>query len=385
MSDHKSHNVIPTLAQAFAAFNKSADKLSMAYRQMVVQDTEKMALSRGPLSVPLLLGALEFVPNGIVVVDQEARTVVSNIVARQLTGLSGDEITRELCGDIFEETLRIKEPGRCLKRIPSGTEVEIYAMPIANDDGRVVGALGIITDLAGREGQNAPVRDLTPVLAAIGDIIMNIAHRMRSPLNAIQLFAELLKQDLGEDKQEMIDDILVGVHSLDAVLSNLLSFSQPVNPRFQEVDLAAILNESLLFATPAIKQQDISLIREYSHNELCCCGDLEQLKQVCFNLILNAIQAMPESGRLSIRASYIYKGNSGKWVDVEIHDNGCGIADEYKDRVFTPFYTTKEDGTGLGLCIVYRVIEAHHGSIQISSVEGRGTSVSLQLPVEQRV
>ena len=221
------------------------------------------------------------------------------------------------------------------------------------------------------------------MLTAIGDIIINIAQQMRSPLSAIQLFAELLRQDLEADSQETVDDILVSVHSLDAVLSNLLSFSQPAKPNLQKVDIVAVLDESLLFAEPVINQQAISLIKGYSHNEIYCHGDLEQLRQVCFNLVLNAIQAMPTGGELRINASYAYEDNAGRYVCIDIEDNGCGIDHEAIDRVFIPFFTTKEGGAGLGLCVVYRVIQAHQGTIQISSNYGHGTIVSMQLPAEQ--
>jgi signal transduction histidine kinase len=295
LSGHDSHDdIVPKLAQAFEAFNRSADRLSTAYKEM-----------------------------------------------RYRKG-HGDEGKRE------------PGEGQCFFPSPC--------------PGVPASSCGL-----------AP--DITPMLTAIGDIIMNIAHRMRSPLSAIQLFAELLKQDLSEDKQEMVDDILVGVHSLDAVLNNLLSFAQPVNPRFQEVDLVAVLEESLFFAAPAIKQQGISLVEEYSHDRLCCLGDLEQLKQVCFNLILNAIQAMPEGGELRITA----KTTAENYVNVGIEDNGCGIADEFMNRIFTPFYTTKEGGTGLGLCVVYRIVKAHQGSVQVNSMDGCGTNVSIQLPAEQRM
>ena len=384
MSNHETHDIIPTLAQAFDAFNKSADKLSVAYKQLVAKDIEPMAQSDELSSSPLLLGALECVPGGVIVIDREYSIVAVNTAAQELTGLSANDVAGEFCQDVFENTLKTGMSGHCRKRMSSDVEVEIHISPVADNNGSVIGAVGIL----GQQGQSflprvvpSPRHSLAPMLTAIGDIIMNIAHRMRSPLNAIQLFAELLKQDLDEDKQEMVDDILIGVYSLDAVLCNLLSFSQPVNPRFQEVDLAAVLNESLLFAAPAITQKGISLIKEYSHDQLHCCGDLEQLKQVCFNLILNAIQAMPDGGELCVKASY-NKSAAGNYVDVEIADNGSGIASELMDRIFTPFFTTKEGSTGLGLCIVYRIIEAHHGTTQIDSIEGRGTTVSIRVPTE---
>jgi len=219
--------------------------------------------------------------------------------------------------------------------------------------------------------------DPSPILEVMGNIIINLAHKMRSPLSAIQLLAELLKDDLDMDKQGMVEDILVGVNSLDAVLSNLLLFVQPMKPNFQKVDILFALNESLLFAAPAIRHQQILLRKECSDNEIFCYGDPEQLKQVCLNLILNAIQAMPEGGELSIKASYNPMINS---IGFEIQDSGCGISDENIDKIFMPFFTTKEDAGGLGLCIVYKIIQEHNGSIRLNSCPGYGTKVSVLLP-----
>jgi signal transduction histidine kinase len=212
---------------------------------------------------------------------------------------------------------------------------------------------------------------------AMSDIIMNIVHRMRSPLGAIQLFTEILKGDLEDDKQDIVDEILASVHSLDAVLSNLFSAVQPITPCMQKLDFITVLEESLAFASLAIKQQNIMLERNYSQEQIYCCGDLEQLKQICFNIVLNAIQAMPDGGRLRVGVSY---SDGTEYINVEIEDSGCGIPKELMDRVFTPFFTTKEGGTGLGLYVVYRIIQANKGMINIKSIQEVGTKVSIKLP-----
>ena len=384
MSERDTKDMDPTLADAFAAFNKSADKLSALYGRLAARAPgQEFQLPGGGAHVhTLLLGALECVPGGVIVVDHECRTIAFNTAVQDLTGMSGDAVVNSM--DIFAETLANAVSRR--SRTPSllDTEVEIHTTPIADGHGSVIGAVGVLRHRdASVSSAASPDHSLAQALAAIDDVIITIAHRMRSPLSAIQLFAELLKQDLDRDKQEIVDDILVGVHSLDAVLSNLLSFAQPVKPNFREVNLAEILDESLVFALPAIKQQAISLVKRYSHSDLHCCGDLEQLSQVCFNLILNAIQAMPEGGELRISALRAREVGVKEHINIEIQDNGCGIANEAMDRVFTPFFTTKEGGTGLGLCVVYRVIQAHWGAIQISSNYGHGTIVSIQLPAEQ--
>jgi len=379
-TDQKIEKVIPGLAQAFAAFNRSADKLSTVYGRLAgaAPEYEFQPPTSENHVLSLLLGALECVPGGVVVVDHEGSIVAFNEAAQQLAGFDENYM------DILKGSLTSGKPGYSRQRLSSDAEVEIYTTPVMNSHGDILGVVGVLgqrdTPIRQRALPASPRQPVAPMLTAIGDIIINIAQQMRSPLSAIQLFAELLRQDLDADRQETVDDILVSVHSLDAVLSNLLSFSQPAKPNFQKVDIVSVLDESLLFAEPVINQQAISLIKEYSHNELYCHGDLEQLRQVCFNLILNAIQAMPTGGELRINASYAYED---KYACIDIEDNGCGIDDEAIDRVFIPFFTTKEGGAGLGLCVVYRVIQAHQGTIQISSNYGHGTIVSMQLPAEQ--
>lgn len=368
MPNSENPDVASMLAQALDAFNKSAGKLSRIYRDILGPQPHIK-----PSIHTLLLGALESMPAGVVVTDREGRIVLFNSTAENLTGLCRDDIIGKLYRDTFGEDHPLLDR----------TDIHVCMTPIGSGgvspplEG-IIGSVGFITAPERTPDLNATTLNLAPVLAAIEDIIANIAHRMRSPLNAIQLFAELLKQDLDEGKKEMVEDILVGVHSLDAVLSNLLSFAQPMKPDFQKTNILDALDESLLFAEPAIKQRGISLTKECSQNELYCDGDLEQLKQVFFNLILNAIQAMPGGGELRITCSY---AQDGKYADVKIKDNGCGILSEHMDRVFTPFFTTKEGATGLGLCIVYRIIQAHNGAIQIDSEPGHGTTVSIQLLV----
>ena len=369
MSKRENPDIASTLTKALDAFSKSADKLSGAYRDLLGPQS-----GVEPSIHDLLLGALESMPAGVVVTDTEGRIVLFNSTAESLTGLYKDDIIGKLYRNVFGADQPLLE----CSRSHSLSDIHVCTTPIVSIDGSIIGSVGFITAPERTPNLNTTTPNLAPVLAAIEDIIASIAHRMRSPLNAIQIFAELLKHDLDEDKKEMIEDILVGVNSLDAVLSNLLSFARSVKPDFQKVNILDALDESLLFAEPAIKQRGISLLKDGSHNELYSYGDLEQLKQVFFNLILNAIQAMLGGGELRITCSYV---QDGKYADVKIQDNGCGIPGEHIDRVFTPFFTTKEGATGLGLCIVYRIIQAHHGAIQINSEPGHGTTVSIQLPV----
>jgi len=323
------------LAKSFDDFKTSADKLSAIYKTLFDYESKNA-------DYYVLTNNILEKTNGLVGIDQEHRITFFNEAAEELTGLSRHDVLGKYYWDILG---KVPEENR---------EKEESKKAIS------------------------PRMDPEPLLAIMRNIIINLAHKMRSPLSAIQLLAELLKKDLDKDRQKMVEDILIGVSSLDAVLSNLLLFVQPTKPNLQKADILVALNEALLFAAPAIRQQGISLTQEFPNNELFCCGDIEQLKQVCFNLILNSIQAMPEGGELRVKASYYNIMNS---IKIEIQDNGCGISNENIDRVFMPFFTTKEDAGGLGLCIVYKIIKEHNGSIQLNSSIGFGTIVSILLPV----
>lgn len=387
----QNQDTMPDLAQAFSAFSKSADKLGALYGKLAATACEQLPqdLEFGSNANMLLFGVLECISDGVILVDHNMNIAAANTVAQELMKQNNDFVD-EFYSEVFAETLITATPRYYQKRLPSNSEIHIRTTPIIDDNRNAIGVVGILGHVeSGIKGNTdfqqyfmdpSQHNSLTSTLTAVGDTIINIANRIRSPLSAIQLFAEILKQDLDTDKQETVDNILVGVHSLEAILSNLLSFAQPVKSYFKRVNLIEILDESLSFANPAIKQQSISLLKDYSHTELYCRGDLEQLRQVCFNLILNAIQAMPGGGELIIRVSYVSDSNTERDVYVEIEDTGCGIPDEEMGRIFTPFFTTKEGGTGLGLCVVYKIIQAHQGNIQIKSSNQNGTIVSVQFP-----
>lgn len=377
MSDGLENNdVLSVLVQAFDSFNRSADRLSAVYKRLASDSQEKISATYSLEMFDLLCGALECIADGIVVMNRNGEIVYFNEAAKYLTELKSASVLEKNYSEGFRsgdppEKIKTDEPKNYQKRFSNGTKVEAYTKPIIDKYGSAIGTAEILTTRGELNIPDPVVRSIK----AIGDIIKNIVHRMKSPLGAIQLFTELLKSDLDDDKQDIVDEILASVHSLDAVLSNLLSSVQPVAPCMQRLNFISVLEESLAFASLAIKQQDIKLERKYQEH-LYCYGDLEQLKQVCFNIVLNAIQAMPEGGILKVSASY---SENMEHINVEIEDGGCGILEELMDRMFTPFFTTKEGGTGLGLYVVYRIIQAHKGTININSIHGSGTKVSLKL------
>jgi signal transduction histidine kinase len=381
--------MLSVLVEAFHAFNQSADKLSKAYSQLsqdTTSDTKtiKTASYYSSALFDLVCGSLECFDDGIMILDRSGRVIYFNQSAQEIVKLGSFDVIGNHYGAIFNDNHFVEsiESGiekHYKRQFNNSDEFDILIKPIKGGYGRIIGALEILSHSEQISSYNQKQESdyITKLVKAMGDVVMNIVHQMRSPLGAIQLFAEILKEDLDSDKADIVDEILSSVYSLDAVLSNLLSSVQPLTPAIQKVDFINIIEESLAFSAPAIRQQNIGLTRDFTNENLYCYGDIEQLKQVCFNLILNAIQAMSGGGDLIIRASYI---DDMRNIYIEIEDNGYGIPNDLMDRIFTPFFTTKEGGTGLGLYVVYRIIHAHKGKIDIKSIEKVGTKISIKLP-----
>jgi len=225
-------------------------------------------------------------------------------------------------------------------------------------------------------------------LAAMGEMAVRIAHEIRNPLGSIDLFSTMLKNDLKqyEDLRALVEHISSGVKSINNIVSNLLLFIRPdQHLDLQVLDVHEALKDSLFFAGHLFDARDsIEVITELSKETLFVSADLELLKQVFLNLILNAIQAMDSGDRLKISTHKIIDQQGAGWAEIHLEDSGCGIATTDLPKIFDPFYTTRKKGTGLGLTIVHNIIKMHGGSIDISSREKEGTRCVVALPLWEK-
>jgi signal transduction histidine kinase len=230
----------------------------------------------------------------------------------------------------------------------------------------------------------------TERLAAMGEMAAKIAHDIRNPLGCIELFANSLQAALEEqpDLRVLADRISSSVKSIDAIITNLLLFVGPGDtPRFDCFDIYTVLDDTLFFMEHMANQENsIHIEVSYTRRPLFIEGDLELMKQVCLNIILNAVQSMPDGGTLRIKTSRQAgpHGKAPEWMALSIADSGKGIAPEQIPRIFDPFYTTKARGTGLGLSIVHNIVEKHGGTIDVDSAPGRGTEFRILLPLCNR-
>ncbi|MEK7286219.1 MAG: ATP-binding protein [Nitrospirota bacterium] len=215
-------------------------------------------------------------------------------------------------------------------------------------------------------------------LAVLGEMSARIAHELRNPLGSIELFASLLSNGLSADaeKQSWAKHIHTAVSAMDYALSNMLLFTKKLTPHLQKTDLKKVIEEATLFARYLLDQKQIHLAQSTDalNEDVYCDEDL--MRQIFLNLILNAIDALPQGGQLTIHAI-----TDGKDVQILFSDTGFGMSDEVLSKIFDPFYTTKNKGTGLGLAIVYNAIVAHHGTIDVKSKVGEGTVFTVSLPI----
>jgi signal transduction histidine kinase len=219
-------------------------------------------------------------------------------------------------------------------------------------------------------------------LAAIGEMAAGIAHELKGPLVSIGGFAGRLKKKLANETQEWQNaNLIVGeVRRLEGVLSEILAFSKKSTICYSRCNVADIVKETLTVVGPPLEEKRIAVSVKLPRKELALIGDAQQLKQVFINIILNSLDAMKNGGKLIIEASgYDLDGNDG--VCVKIVDTGGGIPLEAMNSIFTPFYTTKQTGTGLGLPIANRIITSHGGKIQFTNTPGKGVEFRVILPM----
>lgn len=216
-------------------------------------------------------------------------------------------------------------------------------------------------------------------LAAMGEMAAKIAHEIRNPLGSMAILATLLERELthDNDKRKLAEHITKGVKTLDNLLSNMLLFATAPGARLKEVDIREVIEESLLL-TRGHEKKGVS-VKAWYEGRTRIMGDQAQLRQLFLNLLLNSLDAVDEGGSLSIRTRLDEK--TGDFLQIEMKDTGKGIPEEHLDRIFDPFFSTKERGTGLGLAIVAAVINSHNGSIDVRSKQGEGAEFCISLPV----
>ncbi|MGZ3589983.1 MAG: GAF domain-containing protein [Thermodesulfobacteriota bacterium] len=216
-------------------------------------------------------------------------------------------------------------------------------------------------------------------LAALGQLAAGIAHEIRNPLTSINILIHSLTENFPpeDSHREDLKVIEEEIDRINEILDRFLRFAKPAPPLFERTEVASIFEETLQLIRPRMEKQRVQVQKEFEVLPIILM-DREQIKQVALNLLLNAVQAMPRGGTLMLRGE---NSKDGQWIKISIRDSGIGIPDEDMNRLFDPFFSTREGGIGLGLSIAHRIIDQHHGKIEVESALGKGTLFTLWLPV----
>ena len=379
------------LRAAFQSFDQAAQTLQRSYsaltarvEQMDVElahsnDALRRQLSENEAMRTHLDGILESLSTGVLVLDSGGVIVRSNAPAADVLGIATADLYGRRVTDVLEQVgLSLCErPQRIGQSV-----VAITRSPLKTPSGCGPGSLLLIQDMT-RVYQLEEQLQRRDRLAAMGEMIGRIAHEIRNPLGSIELFASLLRRELGESAPGTVyaEQISQAVRAMDGLLANLLVYTKPVRTPHAWHPAEPLILDSLSLAAHAISRVpvDIRLDLDPGIPSIWCHDG--QMKQVLLNLIVNGVQAMPSGGVLTIRLERDEARTlGGPAVRLTVGDSGTGIDPAHRSRLFDPFFTTKDEGTGLGLAIVYAIIEAHHGRIDVDSAVGQGTLFTIVLP-----
>ncbi len=372
---------IETLAQAFEAFIQSTRTLEEAHRRLQERigelDQELAGKNRElALSTEYLTNLLESISDGVIAVDPDGIVTRFNRAAAAILGYEAKEVTGRPFKDIFGRDFAAPRiPDDMALRARSGRMVPISERdsPIHDQSGRRIGNVKTFQDLSEIIALREQVRQRDR-LAAIGEMAATVAHEIRNPLGGIRGFAAFLARDIPPDdpRARLVDKIQEGTRILDTVVNDLLEYTRPVNLNPTTVACGALLQDVVGFLNHDPARIAVSVAMPPS---LHVRADPEKMRQVFMNILINAVQSIRDSGEIAITAQA-----DDHYVAIAFRDTGCGMDAGELERIFWPFYTTKEKGTGLGLAVCRKIVEAHGGDIRADSRPGEGTTITLRLP-----
>jgi PAS domain S-box-containing protein len=359
-----------------------------------------------------ILGNLQ---DGILLFTEDKRAVLVSEAARRFLGIDRDSVLGRHAREIFTNTTLL---GRTLReavevgahmvkeeiRTENGRRIEASVDFIYDDEThRGLGALVTLHDLESAEKIESEL-ELSRRMAAIGRLTSGVGHEVKNPINAIVVHLELLKSKLGEAEgpaTRHLEVIDAEIRRLDRVVQTLVDFSRPVELQLHEQDLRLVIGDVLALAAEELTTRRVKLTSRMPEEPLIANVDADLLKQAALNVIQNGAQAMPEGGRLEVtleedrsaetaslpqtRRNGIDGARTGhmppKYAVLRIADEGEGIPAEIREKIFDLYFTTKSGGSGIGLAMTYRILQPHHGSVDVQSREGRGTEFLLRIPL----
>ena len=334
---------------------------------------------------------IESINAGVLACDLEGVVEAWNSALERLYGISRSEALGRTLEAIFPPELRaelsrVSDPHHTLNlykfRLRTAEDrtliVNLSGVPLIGKENEVIGRLLIFTDLTERVNLEDQLMQAEK-LSSIGLLAAGVAHEVNTPLAVIISNAQMLARQMDPDdpRTRTLEKIIAQAFRASEIANNLLKFSRIGSSEYSDLDVNRVIKESLSLVEPMLKAAKISVNSQLKTSLPAVNGNAGKLQQVFMNLIMNARDAMPRGGELTIATEA-----EDSTVHVEVSDNGVGIPADHLNKIFDPFFTTKATsrGTGLGLAVTYGIIREHSGSIQVDSVVGRGTTFRLEFP-----
>jgi len=345
-------------------------------------------------------------PDALVGVDAGLRIILWNPAAEELLGRSARRVTGRALKEVLPpetslvrhltDTLATGESRSESSAVIEGPDgrpvhVSLVTAPLAGRSGAVASAIAVVRDISRLRQLESEVRR-GETLAAAGQMAVGLAHEIRNPLSAIRGAVQLMQRELGDEARwgEYTAVLLKEVTRVNSIIEMLLDLGRPVTLRAVPLNIHQLLERVALLLEEEAASRGVGFVRRYDPSLPPILADEDRIVQVFHNLVRNAIEAMPGGGRLTLvtRLSMnplFAKVDLGQGqrslAEIQIADEGQGMPEATRDKLFTPFFTTKDRGMGLGLALCHRIVEEHKGAIQVTSEPGRGTVVSCFLPI----
>ena len=346
---------------------------------------------------------LRSIAAGVITVDKDGYIVTWNKRAEEIVNLRASQVIGQHYGEFIkmlqvevpvrEETMRMLEltaqTGKVFTRnqlcyhTPQGDEtyINLSASQLRSEAGDYLGVVVVFEDITNEVQMKEEVERVSK-LAETGQLAANIAHELRNPLSSIKGAAQLLRKEMPEslmaEHGEFLDMIVHEVNGLDRIATEFLEFSRVTPPEMRPVNVNGLLSRLLQFMSAYLSEQEIQVTQKLEEGLPELSLDRSQIEQVVKNIVINAVQAMPHGGSLTVTTRSHPQQDI---VDIDFRDTGVGIPANKLDKICAPFFTTKTKGTGLGLAIARKIIETHGGRLVIRSTPGEGSNFTLQLPI----
>ncbi|MGA3116646.1 MAG: GAF domain-containing protein [Syntrophobacteraceae bacterium] len=397
-TDNKVKGVISAYSDRISAFSKSdleilsimASHAAVLFQNAALYEQLSMEKDRAENILESSYdGILTLSGTGVIQSVNRRTEQLFEIEKKSMVGKSISEIENDNVEKVLDMALRKRLPyGRFesgfVRQSGEDSILEIAISPLKRVAGADAEWMILFRDITESKKSEEVIRRMER-LSALGEFSAGIAHEIRNPLSAIKLNLQMLSKRMDREPEslEKISDSLEGIVRIDKLIRSVLNFARPTMPRFKKDSVQRVLRETVDVMKLHLKRKKISVSVDIAPTVPPISFDEDQIRQVFLNLLSNAMEAMPDGGKIKITGSM--NGNaSGKngLFRLIISDNGIGIRREVVPKIFDPFFTTKPEGTGLGLSIVHKILEQHRAIVEVESFIGVGTVFKLTFPVD---